>query len=1238
MGTLAVWGAFTAPVLAQTQVTNTANVALPAGIVDTNTANNTSSVTVGVLALPRLTLVKQVVNDNGGTALATAWTLTATGPSTTISGTTGSATVTSAAVPAGSYALTEAGGPTGYTAATWSCVKNGGAAVAANTVSLTGGDVATCTITNNDQAATLTLVKTVINDNGGTATVSNFPLTATGPTTITGVSGAAAVTNASVNAGVYTLSEVAAAGYAAGTWSCTAGTLSGNQLTLASGQSASCSITNNDQAATLTLVKTVVNTGGGTATISSFPLTATGPTTITGVSGTAAVTNASVNAGVYTLSEVTVANYTAGNWSCTAGTLSGSQLTLANGQSATCTIVNTFQSSPSLTIDKTASPTTVSAAGQTVTYSFLVSNTGNVTITGLQINETAFSGTGAAPAITCPVTTLAPTESTTCTGTYAVTQQDIDAGSITNTATASGTNPAGGTTTSPADSATVTSTATPNVSVVKTGPASVDVDSSFQYTLTLTNNGGSTTGTNLIVQDQLPAGMQATAASGATCTNLNVSGALLTCTVPGPIAPGGNAVVTLTVTAPPSTTPPGPGCVNGATTSCSSVDTDVLSPLLNLVKTASDTEFTLGVPASYTIQVFNTGATATTAVSTITDVVPNGLTIGALPAGCAATGQTVTCTIPAGLPVGVGAAVNFIIPVTPTEAAVPQVTNTASVSGGGDPGCPNQGRCENGVTTPVTFNAALTLDKTASPTTVSAAGQTVTYSFLVNNTGNVTITGLQINETAFSGTGAAPVITCPVTTLAPTESTTCTGIYAVTQQDIDAGSITNTATASGTDPIGGTTTSPTDSATVTSTAAPAQTLLKALTSNADGDTSGTVSVGDVLTYTITMTNTGNTTLTGVVVNDSKITPNTITCPSVAPGGTCVLIGNYTVTATDVTTGNVSNTAAVTSPVCPVGSTAAACTTTLVTPVVAPVVEYFKATNTGGPVSVGDTMTYFLTAVVDNSQLATALVLTDTLSTGLTFGSVTSQAPVGSYTVDAGAAPVITFTLPAGTLPGTYTVTYTATVNGDAVEAVTNLVVGNQGSCQFDNICDTYTPVAAPNVSVVKTGPASVDVDSSFQYTLTLTNSGGSTTGTNLIVQDQLPAGMQATAASGATCTNLNVLGALLTCTVPGPIAPGGNAVVTLTVTAPPSTRARVASTARPPAAAASIRTSCRRTCNSPSSPAPPASASVCRPATRCSSTTVVRRRRRRWRPSPMWCRPVWPLAPCRPVVRRRARR
>ena len=60
----------------------------------------------------------------------------------------------------------------------------------------------------------------------------------------------------------------------------------------------------------------------------------------------------------------------------------------------------------------------------------------------------------------------------------------------------------------------------------------------------------------------------------------------------------------------------------------------------------------------------------------------------------------------------------------------------------------------------------------------------------------------------------------------------------------------------------------------------------------------------MLTYTVTVTNTGNIPLTNVVVTDSLITPTggTTPCASVPVGGTCTLIGTYTVTAADVTTG------------------------------------------------------------------------------------------------------------------------------------------------------------------------------------------------------------------------------------------------------------------------------------------------------------------------------------------------
>ena len=63
-----------------------------------------------------------------------------------------------------------------------------------------GADL-TCTITNNDQAAQLTLIKTVTNDNGGTAPDTAWTLTADGPTTgVTGPVRDPKVTDAVVDA------------------------------------------------------------------------------------------------------------------------------------------------------------------------------------------------------------------------------------------------------------------------------------------------------------------------------------------------------------------------------------------------------------------------------------------------------------------------------------------------------------------------------------------------------------------------------------------------------------------------------------------------------------------------------------------------------------------------------------------------------------------------------------------------------------------------------------------------------------------------------------------------------------------------------------------------------------------------------------------------------------------------------------------------------------------------------
>lgn len=96
--------------------------------------------------------------------------------------------------------------------------------------------------------------------------------------------------------------------------------------------------------ATLTLEKAVDNTGGGTALDTDWTLSASGPSPVSGVEGNASVTSAVVTPGTYDLSESGgPSSYTSSAWVCTGGTQDdGDTITLADGESVTCVITNTF--------------------------------------------------------------------------------------------------------------------------------------------------------------------------------------------------------------------------------------------------------------------------------------------------------------------------------------------------------------------------------------------------------------------------------------------------------------------------------------------------------------------------------------------------------------------------------------------------------------------------------------------------------------------------------------------------------------------------------------------------------------------------------------------------------------------------------------------------------------------------------------------------------------------------------
>ncbi|MCL2316243.1 MAG: carboxypeptidase regulatory-like domain-containing protein, partial [Actinomycetia bacterium] len=99
--------------------------------------------------------------------------------------------------------------------------------------------------------------------------------------------------------------------------------------------------------------------------------------------------------------------------------------------------------------------------GATAYYDFLVTNTGDVTLTNVTVSETDFSGLGTMSAITCPQTTLDPGQFMHCSATYVVQQGDLPPGKVINVAQSTGKEPGGSLVTSNTSTAKITVVAPP---------------------------------------------------------------------------------------------------------------------------------------------------------------------------------------------------------------------------------------------------------------------------------------------------------------------------------------------------------------------------------------------------------------------------------------------------------------------------------------------------------------------------------------------------------------------------------------------------------------------------------------------------------------------------------------------------------------------------------------------------------------------------------------------------------
>jgi uncharacterized repeat protein (TIGR01451 family) len=326
------------------------------------------------------------------------------------------------------------------------------------------GSAIACTVTNA-RRPTITLTKV---SNGG---VGGFTFTGTNGwasqtiTTVTAGTGVAGATQTLTAASTATtITETIPAGWQLVSVTCT-GTGGGTQPTVntttgaidftaaqtAPGSAIACTVTNGFIAytvaksasaanvtapGTITYTMTVTNTGGALLTGTTFSDSlAQGVTSKTLTTGPSFVSGDVANAGVFDPGEVWTytATYSVSQADIDDGgtfanifTFDTAQSSPQNSNSALTTVTRTPNQSVLKRI-QTGTPTPLTA-GQVITFEYVVTNTGNVTLSGVGIQETAFNGTGGTGALT-PAggsATLAPGASTIFTANYTVTQNDVD--------------------------------------------------------------------------------------------------------------------------------------------------------------------------------------------------------------------------------------------------------------------------------------------------------------------------------------------------------------------------------------------------------------------------------------------------------------------------------------------------------------------------------------------------------------------------------------------------------------------------------------------------------------------------------------------------------------------------------------------------------------------------------------------------------------------------------------------